>query len=113
MEFLCKAYGQSQVAIKELIEPSYSKQTPARKSVSFMMVNKDPVQTLKDIEKTKQIFKALAVQGRLPKPLVNGHDLKALGFKEGKVMAHKLEKLYELQLEQNIKSKKKLLKKAL
>ena len=61
---------------------------------------------LDDITDLEQKFKIRALNGKLPKALVNGYDLKALGFKEDKTMAYHLERLYDLQLEQNIKDKK-------
>ena len=62
-------------------------------------------QTVEGITALEQKFKIRAINGQLPKALINGHDLKALGFKEDKTMAHTLEQLYDLQLEQNIKDK--------
>ena len=116
--FLCKAYLQSQMAMKGLTGPTYqqpasTKDTGCAGKTRLLGGRRDPTQILKDIVKTEQAFKARARAGHLPKPLVTGHDLKALGFAEDKTMAHKLEWLYELQLEQDIKEKDKLLKTAL
>ena len=62
---------------------------------------------LRTIEKE---FKTRAKDGRLPPPKVTGHDLKSLGFKEGFEMAKTLKLIYNLQIENNIQSKTKLLK---
>ena len=61
------------------------------------------------INEMEREFKIRAPDGQLAEPLVNGNDLKALGILEDKNMAHILEYLYELQLEQQIKEKKRLL----
>ena len=62
------------------------------------------------IDKIKKDFLIRAPEGKLPEPLINGNDLKALGISEDKGMASMLEYLYDLQLEQQIQEKTKLLK---
>ena len=56
-------------------------------------------------------FQIRAPKGHLPKPLVNGEDLKHLGVPQDHNMSIKLDQLYELQLEERISDKKQLLKK--
>ena len=73
---------------------------------------KSQKQDLKDIERLEREFKVRATKGKLPKALVNGYDLKVLGFFTGdKKMALRLEQIYDMQLEQNIQDKDLLLKK--
>lgn len=51
----------------------------------------------------KEKLKEFAKEELKPKPLVNGHDLMALGMKAGPAMKPLLEELYELQLEGKFK----------
>jgi len=40
-----------------------------------------------------------------PKPILNGHDVMALGIQAGPIMKEILEEVYSLQLEKNFESK--------
>ena len=63
------------------------------------------------IDKIEKEFIKRTSQRELPKPLVDGNDLKSLGMPEDKNMAEWLERLYNIQLEQQIQDKNELLKK--
>ncbi len=66
-------------------------------------------QQARDINTLEKEFISRAPEGKLPKPLINGNDLKALGILEDKNMAHILESLYDKQLERKITEKEILL----
>ena len=63
------------------------------------------------IDKIEREFIIRAPQGKLSKPLLNGNDLKSFGIPEDKNMAGILERLYDIQIEQQIQNKAELLKK--
>lgn len=50
-------------------------------------------------------------EGKLPKPLIDGNDLKALGIKPGPNMRSLLDKAYEAQLFEGLQNKDELVKK--
>ena len=58
-------------------------------------------------EYIKSRLKELSKSDIKPKPLINGDDLIKLGFKPGPSFSKILNKVEELQLEGNLKSKKK------
>jgi len=62
------------------------------------------------IDKIEKEFIVRSSNGKLREPLINGNDLKNLGVPENRNMTNILEYLYDLQLEQNIKEKSKLIK---
>ncbi len=59
------------------------------------------------IDKIKTEFSAF--EGKLPGPLINGHDLEVLKVPKNESRALLLEQLYDIQLERKIKDKTKLL----
>ena len=61
------------------------------------------------MQKIEKEFNQRALDGKLPPPIVDGNELKSLGFKSNKNMAKALESIYHLQIENNIQSKTKLL----
>ena len=66
--------------------------------------------SLESLNQIESAFLMRAPEGALPKPLVNGEDLKQLGILEDRNMSIKLAQLYELQLEDQIIDKNRLLK---
>ncbi len=116
--FLCRVCLQSQELMKKPAGQPHKKPATTERASDAgrtrpLWWSGNPAQILKDMEKTELAFRARAVAGHLPRPLVTGYDLKGLGFAEDKTMAHKLEWLYDFQLEQKITDKEKLLKTAL
>ena len=64
---------------------------------------------VKNICQIENAFQKRAKEGKLPPPLVNGYDLKALGVATDKNMARVLDILYDYQLEKQVTQKEKLL----
>jgi tRNA nucleotidyltransferase/poly(A) polymerase len=52
---------------------------------------------------------SLPYEKPLPEPLLSGEDLMELGFKPGKAMGESLEKMYQIQLENQIQDKNRLI----
>ncbi|MCX7726635.1 MAG: CCA tRNA nucleotidyltransferase [Chitinispirillaceae bacterium] len=59
------------------------------------------------LKKQQEIFKAEALK---PKPLLRGQDLLDLGFKQGPIIGEILSSVYDLQLEEVIKTKEEAIK---
>ncbi len=80
-------------------------------SVLFLSKNylKNKKLNLNIIDEIEKEFLLRAPDGKLPGPLINGHDLKTLGVSEDKGMSDMLEYLYDFQLENKIIEKEKLL----
>ena len=74
--------------------------------LSMHYADKGGVSRIAAVEKE---FKKRQVKGVLPLPLVTGEDLKKQGVREDKNMGILLEKVYDYQLEQNVRDKKQLL----
>ena len=62
------------------------------------------------VDKMEKEFVDRATEGKLPPPLVNGHDLKTLNIPEDDQRSELLDHLYNIQLEQRITNKDTLLK---
>ena len=62
------------------------------------------------VDKMEKEFVDRATEGKLPPPLVNGHDLKSLNIPEDDQRSELLDHLYNIQLEQRITNKDTLLK---
>ena len=81
-------------------------------SILFLSKNylKNKKLSIDIIDKIQKDFLIRAPHGKLPGPLINGHDLKTFKVSEDKGMADMLEYLYDFQLENKITEKEKLLK---
>ena len=52
----------------------------------------------------KRLKEEYLVDGQLPRPLINGDDLKLIGIKAGKDMGSLLSEIYSLQIEKELSS---------
>ena len=77
-------------------------------SKNYLKSKKQSTATIDELE--KEFLLRTGKTGKLPLPLVDGCDLKAYGVPEDKSMADMLDRLYDIQLEQKITDKQRLLK---
>ncbi len=89
---------------------NYLKHTNIEKGINIVESEEAIANTIDKIDNLEKEFMLRAPNGKLPKPLINGNDLKALGVPEDKNMARLLENLYAQQIEDNITEKAFLLK---
>ena len=109
LDFLPVSGGQKAVSLAKKLRVLDS---PLAESVLYLSQKYLKLKNLKTdvLDQIKREFDTRTIKGKLSTPLVGGEDLKALGVPENKDMAELLEKLYDHQLEHQIKDKDHLLR---